>query len=245
MRLFNRFFIAAIGEPNKVPPNRSSIIETDLNADIRRGDIVLYRVKPESLISAIISEISQSPYSHSEIHLYGGYDISAESNGVGFIDLYKSCLENNVDIFRFPNLTREQGLAIQAKAMQSIATPYDYENLFKFKFATSKEIAQFAGNQAYICSELVAWVFSEAGINLIKDKPTSITSPADLAKSTVIEYVGTYEKGKKLSDNLKNIFLNKEKNELAQSIGGFINSIADIVKAFREGIEKNRSKMNG
>jgi hypothetical protein len=172
-----------------------------------------------------------------------GYTVGANATGVGYIDKFAKSLDR-YDIMRYKKeLTRETRLILQAKAAQSVLKPYDYINLVFFPFINGNSAVRRAGNDAYICSELVAWIFNEAGISLIKGKPESIVAPVDYVYSEELEYIGTFIKGKRIEDNFSGRWMSEEKTELGSRLANFM-GIFSKKDEFYEGLNFNRDKMN-
>lgn len=238
------------------PPKRDFAVPVcDLVQDLQPGDIILYRFGgPDDFTGGVISHMTSSPYSHAELYIKDGYDISAGSHGVGFVDLYKFNLIGKkpiigeekpfrVDIFRAVNrLTREQRLIIESKAYKSILMPYDYFNLVGFPFIKTKRAVEMAGNEAYICSEHAAWAYANAGIDLVEGKPESIEAPADIGTSDRLEYIGTYDEGKKLSQNYANEFIDEEYSNLQKITSKFMGLFSERDE-FYKGVYLNRAKL--
>lgn len=229
---------------NKKPPVRLFVPECDLYNDLQKGDIVAVRTS-DTFYSAIISEFTKSPYSHVQIHTEKGYAISAEMNGVGFIDMIEQNLKGikDVDIFRLKGgLSREQRMMVESKAYKSILIPYDYEHLVSFPFLSSTGAAKYSGNKAFICSEHVAWCYYNAGIDLVADKPEAVEAPVDIAKSDALEYIGTYINGEKLDGNHFNDFMDVE----ISFIGKLTSKLLGLFSKkdeFYAGLYFNKSKM--
>jgi hypothetical protein len=165
-----------------------------LTAFLEKGDIILYRGQYSSFTSALIMEFTRSPYSHAEIYVGDGWSISAEAYGISLED---HCNTGFIDIMRVEGgLSREQRGVVLEKAYQSLAKPYEYLGLIGFPFGSEKAAARRSANQAYICSEVTAWCYKEAGFDLIKNRPEAIEAPADLAKSPVLEWLGAWKAAK-------------------------------------------------
>ncbi len=231
------------------PPSRDfEVPECDLVKDLKPGDIVLCRFAgPKDFTGGVITHITSSPYSHAEIHIKDGYDISAGSHGVGFIDLLKRNLvkKHNIDIFRVPGgLSRQKRLIIEAKAYQTVLMPYDYFNLVGFPYFKNKEAVAKSGNEAYICSEHVAWCYYNANIDLIKDRPESIEAPADLGRSDQLEYIGTYVEGMKTETNFANEFMGEEWSMLQKLVSKFMGLFTKKDEFYR-GLYLNKEKLEG
>lgn len=229
---------------NDKPPKRLFSPECDLYKDLEKGDVIMVRTS-STFYSGIISEFTNSPYSHSQIHTENGYVISAEMNGIGFLDMIERNMKGikEVDILRLKNgLSREQRMMIESKAYKSILTPYDYIHLVKFPFLTSSGAAKYSGNKAFICSEHVAWCYHNAGIDLVADRPEAVEAPVDIAKSDALEYIGTYVEGSKVDGNYLNKFMSNEITFLQKLTSRLIGLFAKKDE-FYAGLEINKSKM--
>jgi len=241
-----KYAIAALIKGEKLPtrefpPREHDIPKNDLSRDLKVGDIVLPRISGSSAwISGVICHFTSSPYYHVEINVKDGYNISANGTGVGWNDIYVKPI---FDLFRFKGgLDRTQRLMIYAKAAQSILKPYDYTHLFGFPFVKRKSAVRKAGNDAYICSELTAWIYDEIGLPLIGDIPTSMTAPADIGHSDALEYVGAYKNGWKIVAE-PNEFLSEDKEIIGKKASKFLEAISTRDEYY-EGLYLNRDKMN-
>lgn len=230
----------------KTPPRRVFDPKMyDIYNDLQKGDIIMKRMTG-TFYSGVICHMTDSPYSHAEIHIEDGYVISATPHGVGFVDEVEENAKgkNTLDILRLKDgLTREQRLIIEAKSYKTLLRPYDYINLVSFPFMSDKKAAKYSGNKAYICSEHVSWAYKNAGIDLIANRPEAIEAPADIAKSDALEYIGTYEDGnKKLEGNYRNKFIDEEISWLQKLSAKFM-GIFTKKDEFYQGLEVNRSEM--
>lgn len=254
-------FLNWIGPEGKVsdkPIKRNfEVPDCDLAKDVKPGDIVLYRFGgKDDFTGGIISHMTSSPYSHAEIHIKEGHNVSATSHGIGFVDLFRNNIKGkkaviggiqpfNVDVFRLKgDLTRDQRLIIESKVYKSLLMPYDYINLAWFNYLTESGAAKRAGNDSYICSEHVAWAYSNAGIDLIKDRPESIEAPADIGRSDTLEYIGTYVEGRKLKDDFRNRFMDEENSNLQKLISTFI-GLFTKKDEYYQGVALNKSLLEG
>lgn len=223
-------------------PKRKHEPNNELSKTLKPGDVILTRVGGSgSWSSGVITKFTSSPYPHVELHLENGYDVSASETGVTYTDVHKYKL---IDVFRYKKeLTREQRLIMYAKAAQSVLKPYDYGHLFLFPFIKGKAAVRRSGDDAYICSELVAWIYNEAGLPLIGDRPEAIAAPADIGHSKELVYIGTFKKGWRHGDGKPNVFL-PEDTAVEKGLG-----MANFMKAlstrdeFYAGLNKNKEKM--
>lgn len=233
-----------------IPPKRNYDYDLDhpFVKDLEDGDIILYRFGGKKDFSGgVISSITSSPYSHVEVHVFDAYDISASTCGVTFTDLYKQAImkEKSIDILRLKGgLSREERLIIFSKLSQAILKPYDYANLVGFPFLKGKAALRRAGNDAYMCSELTAWAYKNAGIDLIKDSPESVEAPADIARSNLLEYVGTYIKGEKIDGNHRNEFAGEEYSDMSKFTSKFIGLLSNKDEYYK-GLYLNRILLDG
>lgn len=247
------------GKASKTPPSRSFKVDKNIDfyKDLEPGDIILYRFGgKKDFTGGVICEMTSSPYSHSAIHITDAYEIGAGSHGVSFVDAYNNNVNgrhaviggahfSGMDIFRLKGgLSREQRLIIQAKLMQALLLPYDYLNLFGFPFMKNRSAVKRAGNDAYICSELTAWAYKNAGIDIVKGKPESIEAPCDVALSDVIDYIGTYVRGKKLEGDHRNKFLDEEYSVLSKLVSNFM-GLFSRKDEFYAGIALNKEPLDG
>jgi hypothetical protein len=210
------------------------VVETDFSKNLKPCDIILYRAHgKDDFTGWTISHLTYSPYSHTEIHIMDGYSLSANWNGVGYNDLYEHA--KCVDIFRLNReLTREERMTICAKATQSLLKPYDYSNLVLFPFASKDDAMRMSLNNAYICSELAEWIYSEAGIDFVVDKPNAIMAPADIGRSDILNWVGTFLNGEKIAGYQRNAFLPEQEDKLAEFIAGVMGAFTNADEVYKE-----------
>ena len=244
-------FFSPKTKASKEPKKRSFEIEGwDLKRDLLPGDIVLYRFGgKKDFAGGIISHMTSSPYSHCEVHIENGHDISAGSAGVGFEDLFALNIKNKktytVDVLRLKDgLSRERRITILEKCFKTLLLPYDYANLAGFHFFSKKAAIKRSGNEAYICSEHVAWSYKNAGVDLIADRPEAIEAPADIGHSDVLDYIGTYRKGTRIDKDLRNEFIDEEQGVLSKLVAKFMN-LFSMKDEFYEGISINKEMLKG
>lgn len=225
---------------------RPKLKDCDLFREIKSGDIVLYRFDPKSdIIGSIIGYFTYSPYSHCEVYVSDGWDISAEANGVTYVDLQSRIKKNKIDIFRLKGgLNEEQLLKIMSFLEKTVAYPYDYVNLGFFYLIKRSNACRFAGNSAYICSELVSLAYKQASIDLISEKQESIEAPADIARSDLLEYIGTYENGDLIHKDKRNEFLDFTRNFIGEIIFKILGVFTDADEFYR-GLYENKKLLKG
>jgi hypothetical protein len=178
-------------------------VEDKLTQVLKPGDILLYRAHGHQLLGNLISTFTDSPYSHAEVYVGDGWSVDAAAIGV---TLSMGMHKEIVDVFRLKGgLTDHQRRIVVGKAYQSLARPYDYFLLFAFPFFTRKMAARRAANGAFMCSENVAWCYHEAGIDLGgKGTPVAMEAPADLGASKLLDWLGFYDRAKKVPDGVRN-----------------------------------------
>lgn len=212
----------------------------ELTAFLEKGDIILYRGEYKSFTSALIMEFTRSPYSHAEIYVGDGWSISAEAYGLSLED---HCNTGFIDIMRLEGgLSREQRGIVLEKAYQSLAKPYEYLGLIGFPFGSEKAAARRSANQAYICSEVTAWCYKEAGIDLIKNRPEAIEAPADLAKSTKLQWLGAWRGAKPFPAAEHNKFHPTQLNKKAGFAKWLVKNVADLLSERDEYYERLRDE---
>jgi len=234
-------------KPNLTPPARIehwNLLNLDIARDSQTFDIALFRVhSKEDFLGNIISHITSSPYSHAALLLGAGYLISADAGGIGYDDLYFG--DNVIDLFRLNRLlTPDEQAILQAKGKEALGRPYNYWNLLDFPYLSEAQAMQFAGGTSFICSELVAWMFKAIGVQFIANKEIAREAPADIGMSDILNYIGTYDHGKKLEGNFRNQFLGNYQNDLATFVANFMELFSQVDEYYAE-VEKNKKLLIG
>lgn len=210
----------------------------DLTAFLQKGDVLLYRGEYKNFTSALIMEFTRSPYSHVETYVGDGWAVSAEAYGVTFQD---HCNYLFIDIMRVKGgLSREQRGIVLEKAYQSLAKPYEYLGLVGFPFGSENAAARRSANKAYICSEVVAWCYKEAGIDLVEGQPEAIESPADLSHSAQLEWLGAWRDGSISDEAQIHEFHSSQLNKKAGFAKWLVKNVADMLSERDEIYEKLR-----
>jgi hypothetical protein len=234
-------------KPNAVPPARFdhwNLNPPDIARDAQAFDIALYRVhSKENFLGNIISHITSSPYEHAATVLGGGYVIAADAGGIGYDDLYFG--DNVIDLFRLNRLiTLDEQAILQAKSKEALGRPYNYWNLINFPYLNEEQAMQYAGGTSFICSELVAWKFKAINVEFVANKEIAKEAPADLGLSDILNYIGTYDHGKKLEGNFRNQFIGDYQNVLATFVADFMGLFTKVDEYYAE-IEKNKLLLVG
>lgn len=226
---------------------------TDIMHDIQQSDVVLYRVhSKDDFIANIISKITSSPYSHAAFHMGDGYVIAADQGGIGYDDIFQG--EIVVDILRLNRaITDEEQKKLETLAKGQINKPYDYWNLLEFTHLTQEEALQMSGGTSFICSELVAWLYKQIGVEIVKGKIIALEAPADLGLSDILTYIGTYVNGKRYTmqynggrriDNFRNLFIENYDNVLSDFVAAFMEMFSNTA-AFYAQLNKNKQMLVG
>jgi hypothetical protein len=177
-------------------------ITSKLTEVLQKGDIMLYRAKGSQVLGSLIAEFTRSPYSHADIYVGDGWSIGALGQGMSLDNHFHT---DFVDILRCPTMTETQRDVIVGKAFQQLAKPYEYLLLFSFPFLTKKAAAKRAANQAFMCSEVTAWCYKQAGIDLLSKTLESTEAPADIGMAKKLEFVTSFYKGEPCPDAKRNV----------------------------------------
>ena len=192
---------------------------------LKKGDIILYRGDLRRFLAALIMEFTRSPYAHADIYIGEGWSISAEAYG---LTLHDHCNTGFIDIMRLKGgLAGEARDIVLGKAYQSLTKPYEYLGFLGFPFGSQKAAAKRSANEAYICSENVAWCYKKAGIDLIEGKPESIEAPADLAHSDKLEWLGCWRMGNPVKDAAIHRFHSDQLNSKGRFAKWLVKNVAD------------------
>ena len=212
--------------------------DNEVTAFLEKGDVLLYRGEYASFTSALIMEFTRSPYSHVEVYMGDGWTVSAEAYGLTFQD---HCNTAFIDIMRLKSgLTRQQRGIVMESAYRSLAKPYEYLGLIGFPFGGEKAAVRRSSNEAYICSEVVAWCYKEAGIDLVEDRPEAIEAPADIAHSDLLQWLGSWREGRPFPEGEIHKFHSSQLNKEAGFARWLVNNVADLLSERDETYEQLR-----
>jgi len=131
-----------------------------------------------NIFSTLVRWRDWSDYSHVDLIMPDGRLIGAYSNGV--VIGYPHIVSNKIIVSIV--VTQEQADKIYKGAMSQLGKPYDYAGIFGF--VTNRDWQE---DDSWFCSELIAWIFKEAGINLLRFDNISRISPADLLLSPLLQ----------------------------------------------------------
>ncbi|MBI4368125.1 MAG: hypothetical protein HY588_01885 [Candidatus Omnitrophica bacterium] len=159
-------------------------------------DILLY--KGTGRTSRLIRWKTKSPYSHVAVVVEPAIYLGIESNtghqsGVRAFDLRKLD-QAAVDLFRIKPASQFQPEKVISFLVAHLGMPYDYRGvlwlgILKLLNLKSKS-NRFQKDQDYFCSELVYEAFNNAGLDIVPEvDEADITSPGDIAKSSVLEKI--------------------------------------------------------
>ena len=228
MDLLQDFIRPFMPKPSLVYPPRISAkgdhvnVISDLENALVPGDVTLFRVfDKKDFLGNVITHITDSPYSHAEMHLEHGYAISADAGGIGYVDLLHQT--SHLDLFRLnrPILDEEMEI-LKAKAASVLNFPYNYFNLLNFDYISQEDAIKLSGGKSFICSQLVSWLFQQIQVQLVVGAPTALQAPADLGRSSILNYVGTFVYGQRVEGDWRNKPLEFHENQFADFIANFM-----------------------
>jgi len=159
-------------------------------------------------VTQFLPKLLGEPYLHAELYIGKGYTMAAWTNGV-HVHRYPLSTQMKFDVFRhrdedkapkaIERLMLEDFKAyLEHRPTRFLNKPYDFQSLF---LNTIAELAQVLKHEktveentmridtpdAFMCSELVARVYKEAGYDLkTGDKSPEWVSPSDLALSPML-----------------------------------------------------------
>jgi cell wall-associated NlpC family hydrolase len=178
--------------------------DSDFVRTLKLGDVILVRTPRYEFINSLIAQFTRSPYSHVAVYVGDGWCVSAGPRGV---TLDEKLINKHVDVMRLKDGPTERQLDVLIEnAYESIGKPYDFLRLFGFPYRAWKSAAETGRTKAFICSEHTAWSFSQAGIELVSSEadPGSILAPADIAHSDKLDWVGSWDEGRKVEEAVAN-----------------------------------------
>jgi len=179
--------------------------DTEMTKDLKKGDVLLYRIMQKGdfisrIVNNVIAQFTDSVYFHVEIYVGDGWSVTAGKHGVHFSDSIIHV--SNFDALRFKGgLSEEQADIITLNCYKQVGKPYDYLATLLMPFASRKAILRRSANEAWMCSELTAWCYRRANIDLVPhfEKVANI-SPMDIACSGELEYIGSWYEGQRVAD---------------------------------------------
>jgi hypothetical protein len=182
-------------------------IESDLTSLLEPGDIVLYRALGHQVLGGLITDITDSPYSHCEVYARDGWTIEAGVDGVSYSDGMHG-YKGGVDILRWKGgLTEDQKKRVVMAAEREIGDPYQYTLLLLFPFLSRKALARRAAIHSFICSELVAHAYAENGLNSCDNgELDAADAPADFGYSRNLDWLGCYVTAEKNDQARRNLW---------------------------------------
>lgn len=157
--------------------------------DLQPGDYGV--ISTNGFVARAIQVATRSRQNHAVIYIGNNTIIEAKPGGVVFSPLgeYAEVIWNFDD-----NLTDTQRGAILDAAHSLIGTPYGYANIASLallSFGIHQPCLERHADSAatMICSQLVAYCYDRAGIQLIPGKTDGQVTPGDLAER-ILESVG-------------------------------------------------------
>jgi cell wall-associated NlpC family hydrolase len=172
----------------------------------------------DAAISTGIRSATGSTVSHAALYAGGGYIIEAIGEGVVKRPHFKALEEDILAIaYRRVGITTDKAKEVVSYAERYIGRPYDKLGAVGSGTKSSRGGAIYMGikiispaaggvlgdrvknnasdgnkDNAFFCSELVAWAFELAGIP-ISDLPASYTNPMGVMRSSKLQFLGDLE----------------------------------------------------
>jgi len=146
-------------------------------------------VKSTGIFARLIQIGTISRWNHAFIYIGDGKIVEANPRGVEVSPLSKYSL---VAWNKHESMTDWEGKAVADYALKQVGKPYNFllignlllRIIFLKALARTHLLYKMAQNDGYICSELVAESYAEAGLH-IADKAPDLVTPGDLAERLV------------------------------------------------------------
>ncbi|CDI02550.1 conserved hypothetical protein [Candidatus Competibacter denitrificans Run_A_D11] len=180
-------------------------------SDLKPADILLST--GEAKASKVIRGGTMSRYSHAALYIGKSQIIEAIGSGVTLQSLEDAMSDDTlVSVYRRLRMSDEQGLQVIRYAKEQIGKKYDYVGafgggvtsgpgfligIFLSPIVIGAGVAADLYNRmnpeaAFYCSELVAIAFEKAAVPL--GSGAASTTPADISRSHVLNYIGDLKK---------------------------------------------------
>jgi len=148
-------------------------------------------VKTGGFFGKLIRFGTMSRWNHAFIYVGGNKIVEANPRGVAISDVSEYLV---IGWNQHEGLTQEQREKIYANAMKTVGKPYNFLVILSIAlrilglkiFANNKTLHRLSQHDGYICSELVAEAYADAGINLF-NKPADQVTPGDLAERLIYQ----------------------------------------------------------
>jgi uncharacterized protein YycO len=148
-------------------------------------------VKTGGFFGKLIRLGTMSRWNHTFIYIGGNKIVEANPRGVAVSDVSEYPV---IGWNQHEGLTEEQRQKIYSYAMTTVGKPYNFLVIISIAlrilglkiFANSKLLHSLSKHDGYICSELVAETYAQAGLNLF-DKPADNVTPGDLAERLIYQ----------------------------------------------------------
>jgi len=148
-------------------------------------------VKTGGFFGKLIRLGTMSRWNHTFIYIGGNKIVEANPRGVAVSDVSEYPV---IGWNQHEGLTEEQRQKIYSYAMTTVGKPYNFLVIVSIAlrilglkiFANSKLLHRLSKHDGYICSELVAEAYAQAGLNLF-DKPADNVTPGDLAERLIYQ----------------------------------------------------------
>lgn len=157
---------------------------------LKVGDIILYK-SGKSFIAKIIKIVTTSPYHHAAIYVGNGK--VAESLAKGFVikqrnkDWLKN--ENLNHVFR-PRNKKLYPRSVKRNVLKYLGRGYGFLDLVEILVYKLSGYRVFKSrSKRLICSEAVAQIYLDLGIDLVPGKNLDLVTPADISQSQELERV--------------------------------------------------------
>ena len=172
------------------------VYDNDATKRLKPGDILLWRGSKGDPLAAAIMLFTDSPYSHAELYMGGGWSIGAEVNGVGYNPAMgtgrnvSSPGDAWVDVVRLKGgLSRSQERILLGEAEAQLDKPYGVvDGVLGFPWPGRRARVLRATYASYGCSELVSYCYEHAGARLSPSEPPYV-APADIGHAPNVEYL--------------------------------------------------------
>lgn len=185
---------------------------------LEAGDVLLFRGAKNDLLSAGICVFTYSPYAHAELYVTDGWSIGAEENGISYNDSIVTGIDHRtsgpawIDVFRYKGgLSPRQKMDLVDEDKAQLGKPYGIlPGIVEFAWPSRKEYAARSAYASFGCSMLVSFCYQQIGLPL-SPSPAPLVAPADLGRSSKLEYQFSVYKGRKED---RSQYVNKEDPEV-------------------------------
>lgn len=144
---------------------------------MRVGDVVLYH-GGNNWISRVIKRVTRSEYSHVGVYVGDGFVAEAQLNGFVYTHKFDPKDYEGVNVYRLKKDKRFKKSVFREVVNNYIGRRYGFLDLIRIFIFTYTGLKTSRRSKGMICSEAVAQVYRDLGVDLFPGRNLDFVTPA-------------------------------------------------------------------